>query len=101
MQAFCNTCSDFHMEKIETCQINVTKQVLDHGTGIDTSDLTVKKYFIALKAEVDKLGISKVFDVPTNLNNIKTKVDDLVVCKLKTVPVDLKNSSDVVDNEVV
>ena len=79
----------------------VTKQELDHGTSIDTFDLTVKKYFIALKAEVDKLGISKVFDVPTNLNDLKTKVDDLVVCKLKTVPVDLKNSSDVVDNEVV
>ena len=31
------------------------KKELDHATGVDTSDLAAKKYFIALKAEVDKL----------------------------------------------
>ena len=35
---------------------------LDHATGVDTSDLASKKDFIALKAEVDKLDISKLDD---------------------------------------
>ena len=60
----------------------------------------LKKYFIALKARVDKLDINKLTDVPTN-NNLKTKEDELDVGKLKTVPVYLKKLSDVVDNEVV
>ena len=54
-----------------------------------------------MKAEVDKLDINKLVNVPTSLNNLKTKVDDLDVGKLKTVPVDLKKLSDVVANEVV
>ena len=74
---------------------------IDHATGIDTSDLAAKRDFIALKAEVDKLDIIKVVNVPTSLDNLKTKVDDLDVGKLKTVPVDLKKLSDVVANEVV
>ena len=56
---------------------------------------------MALKAEVDKLDINKLVNIPTSLNNLKTKVDDLDVGKLKTVPVDFKKLSDVVDNEVV
>ena len=67
-----------------------TKKELGHATGIDTSDLTAKKDFIALKAEVDKLDINKLTKVPTSLNNLKTKVDDLDLGKLKTVPVDWK-----------
>ena len=51
-----------------------------------------------MKAEVDKLDINKLVNVPTGLNNLKTKVDDLDVGKLKTVPVDLKKLSDVVTN---
>ena len=43
-----------------------------------------------LKAEVNKLDIKVLFNVPTGLNNLKTKVDDLDVGILKTVPVDLK-----------
>ena len=54
-----------------------------------------------MKAEVDKLDINKLVNVPISLNNLKTKVDDLDVGKLGTVPVDLKKLSDVVDNEVV
>ena len=54
-----------------------------------------------MKAEVDKLDINKLVNVPTSLNNLKTKVDDLDVGKLKTVPVDFKKLSGVVDNEVV
>ena len=41
-----------------------------------------------MKAEVDKLDINKLVNVPISLNNLKTKVDDLEVGKWKTVPVD-------------
>ena len=63
-----------------------TKKELEHATGIDTSDLTAKKDFVALKAEVDKLDIDKLqlVNLPTSLNNLKIKVDDLDVGKLKT-----------------
>ena len=77
------------------------KKELEHATGVDTSNLAAKRDFIALKAEVDKLDIIKVVNVPTSLDNLKTKVDDLDVGKLKTVPLDLKKLSDAVDNEVV
>ena len=50
-----------------------------------------------MKAEVEKLGISKLVNVPTSLNNLETKVGDLDVGKLKTVPVGLKKLKDVVD----
>ena len=80
---------------------HATKRELDHATGVDLSDLAAKKDFIALKAEVDKLDINKLVNVPTSLNNLKTKVDDLDVGKLKTVPIDLTKISDVVANEVV
>ena len=50
--------------------------------------LTVEKCFIALEAEVDKLDINKLTNVPTSLNDLKTKVDDLDVAKLKVAPVD-------------
>ena len=52
------------------------------------SDLAVKKDFIALKAEVNKLDIDKLVNVPTSLNNLKTKLDDLDVGKLRAFPVD-------------
>ena len=54
-----------------------------------------------MKAEVDKLDINSVINIPTSLNNLITKIGDLDIGKLKTVPLDLKNFSDVVDNEVV
>ena len=54
-----------------------------------------------MKAEVDKLDINKLTNVPTSLNNLKAKIDDVDVGKLKTVSVDLKKLSDIVDNEVV
>ena len=71
-----------------------TKKELEHASGVETSDLTVKKDFVALKAEVDKLYINKLLDVPTSWTNLKTKVDDVDVVELKTVPVHLKNVSD-------
>ena len=69
--------------------------------AFDLLNYASKKDFIALKAEVDKLDINRLTNVPTSLNNLKRKVDDLDVGKLKTVPIDLKKLSDVVDNEVV
>ena len=54
-----------------------------------------------MKGDVDKLGITKLVNVPASMNNLKTRVDDLYVGKLKTVLVDLKKLSDVADNEVV
>ena len=60
-----------------------TKKELNHATGVDTSDLAAKKDFIALKAEVEKIDITKLSNVPTSLNNLKTKVDDLDVKKKK------------------
>ena len=49
------------------------RKELTHATGIGTSDLTAEKGFIALKAEVDKLDINKLTNVPTNLSNFKNK----------------------------
>ena len=61
----------------------------------------LKKDFITLKGEVEKLDIKKVTNVPTSLNNSKTIVNDLDVGKLKTVPIDFKKVIDGVDNKVV
>ena len=51
---------------------------------LDFSNYAIKKIwnvlkaliqgFIALKAEVDKLDINKLTNVPTSLNNLKTKM---------------------------
>ena len=59
------------------------------------------KRFVSLKAEIDKLDINKLVNVPTSLNNFKTKADDLYVGRLKIVPADLKKINDVVDKQVV
>ena len=48
---------------------HATKKGVGHATGVDPSDLGAKKYFIALKAEVDKLDINKLVNVLTSLNN--------------------------------
>ena len=45
------------------------KKESEHTTGIDTSDLVVKKDFIALKAEVAKLDINELLKISTGLNN--------------------------------
>ena len=63
-----------------------TKKELDHATGVGTSDLAATKDFIALKAEVDKIDIIKLVNVPTSLNSLKITLDNLDVSKLKTVP---------------
>ena len=63
-----------------------TKKELEHATGVDTYDFPAKKHFIASKTEFDKLGINKLVNVPTGLNDLKTKIGDLDGSKLKTVP---------------
>ena len=86
---------DIHIRKKVKVVLDLTnyatKKELDHATGVDTSDLAAKKDFIALKAEVDKLDINKLVNVPTSLNNLKRKVDDSDIGKLKTNPIDLKS----------
>ena len=52
------------------------------------------RYFTAMKAEVDKLDISELVNVPTSQNNLKNKVDDLDVGQSKTVTVDLKKDTE-------
>ena len=54
-----------------------------------------------MKTEVDKLGINKLVNVPSGVNNSKIKLDDLDVGKLKAVSVDLKKISDVMSKEIV
>ena len=73
-----------------------TKKKKDYATGVNTSHLAAKKYFIAFKDEVDKLDIDKLVHVPTSLIKLKTKVNDLDVGKLRTAPVDLKKLNKVV-----
>ena len=67
-----------------------SKNKLDHTTGVHTFDLADKKDFIALKADVDKLDIHELVNVPISLNNSKDNFD---ISKLETVAVDLKKQS--------
>ena len=50
------------------------KKELEDATGVDTTDFAAKNDFIDLKAEVDKLDINTLVNVPTGLNNLKTKI---------------------------
>ena len=70
-------------------------------TELEYADLAARKDFVVLKAEVNKLDIDNLVNVPASSNNLKTKLDDLDVGTLKTVPVDLKKLCDVGDNEFV
>ena len=63
---------------------------------VDTSNLPAEREFIALKAEVGRVGINKLVNVSTGLNDLKTKVDDLDLGKLKTVHINLKKLNDAV-----
>ena len=72
------------------CEIMLLKRS-DHATGVDTSDLAAKKDFIALKADVGKLRINKLVNVPTSFNNLKTKADDQMFIK----------KTNIADNDVI
>ena len=54
-----------------------------------------------MNAEVDKLRIAKLVNVPTSLNNFLKKVDDSDVDKLQIVPTDLGKKRNLVKKEVV
>ena len=45
-----------------------TKKELVRATGTNTSDLAAKKGFIALNAEVNKLDVNKLVNIPTSFN---------------------------------
>ena len=50
------------------------KKELEDAKGVDTTDFAAKNDFFDLKAEVDKLDINIMVNVPTGLNNLKTKI---------------------------
>ena len=81
-------------------KVQVVLDLTNHATKkeLDLETQLAKVDFIALKAEVDKLGINKQDNVPTSLNNSKTNVEDLDVGKLKIVPMDLKKLDDALAN---
>ena len=76
-----------------------TKADLKNATGIDTSKLAAKSDLTGLKAEVDKIDIDKLKNVPRNLSNLKIEADKLDTRKLKTTPVDLSKLSNLVKND--
>ena len=74
-----------------------TKSDLKNATGIDTSKLAAKSDLVSLKAEVDKLDIDKLKNVPTNLSNLKSKLSNAVkhdVVKKTEYNANLKNIED-------
>ena len=56
---------------------------LKGATGVYKKDsffnLSAKKNSFALKSEGDKLGINKLINFPTSLDDLKSKVGDLVL----------------------
>ena len=63
---------------------------MKHDTGVDISNLAAEKDFIALKAEVDQLDISRVINDITGLNNLRATVSNLDADMMKTVSVNLR-----------
>ena len=60
--------------KIELDSSNyATKTYLKNAAGSDTSSFAKKTDLADSKSDVDKLGIYKLKNVPTNLNNLKVK----------------------------
>ena len=78
-----------------------TKTDLKNATGVHISDFDKKTDLANLKSDVDKLGIDKLKNIPSNLSNLKSKVNKLDLAKKVPVPVDLSKLSDVVKNDVV
>ena len=73
-----------------------TKADLKNATGVDTSKFAEKVDLANLKSIVNKLGVDKLKNVPTNLSNLESKVDKLDVDKVVPVPVGLSKLSDAV-----
>ena len=53
----------------------------------------LQKIFTTVKAEVGKLDVNRLSNIPNSLNNLETRADYLDVGKLKTVSVDLKKQN--------
>ena len=68
---------------------------------VDTSSFTLKSNLASLKAEVDKLDIDKLKNIPTKLSKLKNKIDKLDFDKLAPVPVDLSKLSEVAKNDAI
>ena len=77
----------------------ITKNELEHATGVDTSNIDAKSDFIVLKVEINKLDTNKLINALTDLNDLRAKIDDLDLGKLKMVPLDLEKVSDLVDKK--
>ena len=76
-------------------------QIYKNASDVDTSKFAQKGDLASLKSNVDKLGIDKLKNKVSTLNNFKNKVDKLHVDKLVPVSVDLRKLSDVLKNDVV
>ena len=74
---------------------------MKNATSVDTSKFAKNIGLATLKIGVDKLDISKLKYVPTNLSNLNSKVGQLDVNKLVLVHADLSKLSDVVNIDVV
>ena len=77
-----------------------TKANLKNATGADTSDFAIKTDWANFTSDVEKLGIDKLKNIPSNLSNLKSKVDKLDVDIFVPFPVDLSKLSDAVKNVV-
>ena len=77
------------------------KKGLKDATALYTSNLAAKRDFVSFKAEFDNLGMNKLVNIPTSLDDFLKNVDVLDVGKLKTVLADLRKLSDAVSKEVV
>ena len=60
--------------------------------GVESSNLTAQRDFTALRAEVDKVDISKLANVLTSLCNLKAKINGLDAGKLKPVAINRKKN---------
>ena len=54
-----------------------------------------------VKADLDKLDIHKLKNVPSSLSNLKSIVNKLDIGKIETPPVGLSKLSNVLKNDVV
>ena len=78
---------DNHIRHKGNIVLDISNYVTKKNQNMLQLLIQLLKTFIALEAEVDKLDINKLVNVPTSLNHLKTKVDGLDVGKLKTVPI--------------
>ena len=69
--------------------------------GVDSSKFAIKFDLSSLRSNIDKLGIDKLKNVPSNLSNLKSKKDKLNVDKLAPVLADLSKLSDLLKNDIV